>query len=189
MPKPDAESVEVASRAELREWLAENHRRVQGVWLVHFKKLDPRYLPWVDLVQECLCFGWVDSVARAVDELRTSHWISPRRAGSNWSAVNKKHVAALRSRGLMTEAGEAAVARAVRDGSWEFLDDVEKLFVPGDLSEALESAGSRDNYDRLPKSARRAILEWIKTAKRQTTRATRIAATAEAAAAGRSPLG
>ena len=189
MPKPDAESVEVASRAELREWLAENHRREDGIWLVHFKKLDPRYLPWVDLVQECLCFGWIDSVARAVDELRTSHWISPRRAGSNWSALNKRHVAELRDAGLMRPAGEAAIKRAVADGTWDFLHDVEKLIVPNDLSDALTEADARGGYDGLNDSMKRAVLEWIKSAKRDATRAKRISATVAAAARGESPLG
>ena len=117
-PLADAPEVEVRSRAELRAWLAANHRQPAGVWLVTHKKSEGgRHLPYEEVVQECLAHGWVDSLARAKDERRSMLWISPRRKGSNWSRVNKAHVERLEAQGLMTPAGRAAVERAKADGT------------------------------------------------------------------------
>ena len=88
----------------------------------------------------------------------------------------------------MTDAGEAAIERAVADGTWSFLDDVEKLIVPDDLRNSLNAANSLRGFESMTKSAKRAVLEWVKSAKRPQTRATRIAATVEAATRGESPL-
>jgi len=185
MPKPllDAEQVEVKSRDELRSWLADHHGRQTGVWLVHYKKASPHYLPMGEIVAECLAFGWVDSLVRTKDELRAMHWIAPRKDGSNWSAVNKQIVEELEENGLMTDAGRTVIARAKEDGSWSRLDAVERLEVPNDLSAAFDGfPGSRKNWDAFPKSVRRGVLEWLLNAKRPETRAKRIAEVAEKAA-------
>ena len=181
----DAPRVEVCSRAELRDWLAANHAGSGSVWLVHRRKGTALHVPFGDLVSELLCWGWVDSVPRKVDGTRSSHLISPRRAGSAWSAVNKAKVAEARREGAMTPAGEAAVAAAEATGMWSFLDDVERLDLPEDLAVALGEA--RAAWDAYPRSVRRGVLEWIKTAKTEATRAGRIAGTAANAVAGRRP--
>ncbi len=136
-------------------------------------------------MSELLCWGWVDSVPRKVDTERSSHLISPRRAGSAWSGVNKAKVAEARRAGAMTAAGEAAVARAVANGMWTFLDDVERLEVPEDLAAALEA--HRGAWDALPPGLRRGTLEWLKTARRARTRADRIHGIAGRLAAGARP--
>ncbi len=181
----DAPRVEVRSRAGLRAWLAENHADAGSVWLVHWRKGTPHHVPFGDLVSELMCWGWVDSVPRAVDGERSSHLISPRRAGSAWSAVNKAKVAEARRAGAMTAAGEAAVARAVANGTWTFLDEVERCEVPGDLAAAL--GAHRGAWDALPRGVRRGTLEWLKMAKRAETRAGRVAAIAGRLAAGARP--
>lgn len=182
-----SDCVEVRSREELRSWLKENHATSGSVWLVVWKKHTPHYLAWGDAVSELLCWGWVDSVTHKVDDDRSSYRIAPRNLNSAWSAVNKAKVSEARAAGLMTAAGESAIAAAQANGMWSFLDDVERLEVPADLSAALQDTGGTPGWADYPRSVKRGTLEWIKTAKTQKTRDTRILETAQAAAAGRRP--
>ena len=179
----NAEQVEVKKRAELRNWLTENYARTAGVWLVTYKKSSEHYLSYQKIVQECLCFGWIDSLPRKLDEARTMLYISPRKQGSNWSKVNKDYVTNLQAAGLMHPAGLAKIIRAKQDGSWTFLDDVEALILPEDLKLAFEGkAIALSNWENFPRSVKRGILEWIKNAKKPATRAKRIADTVDKAA-------
>ncbi len=175
----DGPHVEVRSLAELRDWLARHHASAGSVWLVTHKKAHEHYMPFGEVVEELMCWGWVDSSVRRVDELRMKHLISPRNETSAWSAVNKEIVARMRAAGRMQPAGEAKIAAAKANGMWEFLDDVERLEVPDDLAAALEDA--RANWEGWSRSVKRAWLEKIKWAKTAPTRAKRIADCAEAA--------
>lgn len=183
----DYDRVEARSRDELRSWLADNHERDEGVWLTTWKAHTDHYMPWGEMVQELLAWGWVDSTSRRVDEDRTSRLISPRRSGSAWSRINKEHVEELEASGLMAEAGRAVIAAARVDGSWSILDEVEQGIVPDDLAAALDERGAREQFDDLPWSTRRATLEWITLAKRDTTRAGRIEQAAQVTAEGGRP--
>ena len=183
-PPTDANTVEVWSRAELRDWLGKNQKNTTGTWLVHHKKSSPHYLPMSDIVAECLAHGWVDSLARRKDDLRSMHWIAPRKKGSNWSPTNKKIVGQLESTGLMTDAGRRAVELAKVDGSWARLESAERLEVPEDLALAFAAhPGSKANWNAFSKSVRRNNLEWILTAKRPETRENRVREIAEKAKA------
>jgi uncharacterized protein YdeI (YjbR/CyaY-like superfamily) len=168
-----APQVEVRSRGDLRDWLSANHAIGRSVWLVTWKKHTGQYLSYGDLVEELLCWGWIDSQTRGVDADRSSILVAPRNPKSAWSAINKEKVAAARASGAMTEAGERLIRIAQESGMWDFLDDVDRLVVPDDLAAALGAL--REGWDAYPKSVRRGTLEWIKTAKGAGTRATRIA--------------
>ena len=171
----NAVKVEVKIRSELRSWLEANHLQESGIWLVTYKKNSSYYLPTQDIVQECLCFGWIDSLPRKLDETRTMLYISPRKEGSNWSRVNKDYVAKLKRAGLLQEAGIQKIEQAKKDGSWTFLDDVEALILPDDLKLAFsKNSIAYKNWQAFPNSAKRGILEWIKNAKRSETRMKRI---------------
>jgi len=174
-----APQVEVSSRQALREWLLAHHAQAGSIWLVTFKKAaGARHLPPQVIVEEALAFGWIDSVPRALDAERTMRLLSPRRAGSAWSKVNKRLVAAMTARGEMHAAGLAKVAAAKADGSWFKLDAVETLALPEDLSRALDrDVQARTHFLAFPPSTRRAILEWIGNAKATDTRARRVAET------------
>jgi uncharacterized protein YdeI (YjbR/CyaY-like superfamily) len=128
-----------------------------------------------EVVDECLCFGWIDSKVQRLDELRHRQLITPRRPNSVWSAVNKRKVEALRDQGRMTAAGLAKVEAAQRDGSWNALDEVEALVVPEDLAKALEKAGRREVFEGMSRSARKVVLQALSQAKLPPTRAKRIA--------------
>jgi len=177
--------VEVASREDWRGWLADNHAKSESVWVVTWKKSSGGpYVPYGDIRDEALCWGWIDSLPRTVDGERTRLLLSPRQPGSRWSALNRARVAALLEAGLMQPPGLALIDAAKADGTWDALDEVETLVEPDDLAEALARAGSRAKWDAFPPSSRRGMLEWIFTAKRPETRARRIAETARLAGLG-----
>jgi uncharacterized protein YdeI (YjbR/CyaY-like superfamily) len=186
----DLARIEVTSRAQLRSWLEVNHRQSASVWLVTYKKSARPELcvPWEEVVQELLCFGWIDSQAARLDDERGMVRISPRKPGSAWSAVNKRYVEELSRSNLIQEAGWERILEARRDGSWEFLDDVEAGIIPDDLVEAFDATpGSRDRFDGFPRSTTKATLEWIKRAKRPDTRRKRVAETVRKSAEGVRP--
>ena len=172
----DREHVEVTSIAELRRWLADQPPGRDSVWLVHFKKhVSEKYVSWPDLVRTCLCFGWVDSQVKTVDADRVKHLISPRRAGSTWSAVNKRLIDELEAAGLMTDAGRRVVERAKSDGSWTFLDEIEALVVPADLQAALDQQPTAAaTWAAYPDSEKKQSLFQLKSAKKPETRLRRL---------------
>ncbi|WP_420597435.1 YdeI/OmpD-associated family protein [Deinococcus sp.] len=174
---------EPPSRAEWRSWLEAHHARNGGVWLVLHKKASPTpNLTYAEAVQEALCFGWIDSKPRKLDELRSLLYFAPRKTKSGWSALNKARIERLEAAGQMHPAGLALIEAAKADGSWALLDGVDALDVPPDLQTALEAADALDNWNAFPPSARRGILEWIVQAKTAPTRARRIQETAQKAA-------
>lgn len=178
-PSPNGkEVVTPGSRSAWRDWLASNPDRWEGVWVVYRKKSSELEGPgYDDLVEEALCFGWIDSQSRRVDGDRVIQWFSPRRKGGLWSARNKERIERLERTGLMTAAGRAMIEEAKADGSWSQTDDVDALIVPPDLEAALGSAGAKAAYEALADSVKRQYLWWISSAKRPVTRAARIAET------------
>ncbi len=178
-----AAKVDIKTRNDLRSWLFANHGQDRGVWLVIDKKPSKYYLPYNDIVEECLCFGWIDSLPRKLDETRTMLYISPRKRGSNWSRKNKEHITQLQQLGLLHEAGLQKIEQAKQDGSWTFLDDVEALILPDDLKLAFAKYQvAFQNWEAFPRSVKRGILEWIENAKKSETRARRIQDTVQKAA-------
>lgn len=164
-----------ATRGDWRDWLAANTGRQEGIWVVYRKKSSDLEGPdYDDLVEESLCFGWIDSQYRRVDDDRGIQWFSPRRKGGLWSASNKERVARLERAGLMADAGRAVIEQAKADGSWSQTDEVDAMIVPPDLEEALESAGATAAYEALADSAKQQYLWWIASAKRGSTRTARI---------------
>lgn len=188
MPAADgAPILTIRARAELREWLAANHATSKAVWLATYKKHHPDYLAYEPQVEELLCWGWIDSVTRALDADRSMILIAPRNPRSAWSALNKAHVDRAIASGAMMPAGLAKVEAAKAGGQWDFLNDVDALVAPEDLLSALEAAGQRAFWDAIPRSVKRGTLEWIKTAKTPPTRAARIADVVDSARAGLRP--
>ena len=153
-------------------------------WLVTYKKhVKNRYVPYGDVVEELLSFGWVDSRTRRVDDDRTMLLVSPRKPGSTWSAANKKRVAKLTRAGLMMPAGQQKIDAAKKDGSWTYLDDIENLVVPDDLAAALaRDDRAMSNFEAFNASSKKVILMWLKTAKRAETREKRVRETVRLAA-------
>lgn len=182
----DREQVHAQTREEWRAWLVANHATSSGVWLVSWKASTGRpSVGYETSVEEALCVGWVDSKGGTVDAERSKLWFAPRNPRSAWARTNKERIARLEAAGLMLPAGRRAVEVAKANGTWTMLDEVEDFVVPADLAAAFEEhPGSREQWEAFPRSARRAILEWIVQARTDVTRAKRILETAQKAAAG-----
>jgi uncharacterized protein YdeI (YjbR/CyaY-like superfamily) len=174
----------VESRAALRSWLKENAASSMGLWLVTYKKTSgSKHLPHDEIVEELICFGWIDSLPRALDETKTQLYIAPRKNGSAWSAANKARAHKMIAGNLMTVLGLRQIEIAKADGKWDFLNDVQQGLVPEDLVRAFKMhKASASNFDTFPTSVKRGILEWIKQAKKPETRAKRVEETARLAA-------
>jgi uncharacterized protein YdeI (YjbR/CyaY-like superfamily) len=171
-----ASSLQPRSRAQWRKWLAAHHASSTGLWLILVKKNAA--LPGVgydEAVEEALCFGWIDSRTQTVDARRYKIWMSPRKRGGVWSKSNKQRVARLLRDGLMKPPGLAKIEAAKQDGSWNLLDQIDKLTIPPDFGRALRAEpGARRNFERFADSAKRIILYWILSAKTAATRQKRI---------------
>lgn len=171
------------SQEEWRQWLQENHIAKPSVWLVQYKKKSNiATLSWSEAVDEALCFGWIDSTRKTLDEHSFIQFFSKRKAGSTWSKVNKEKVEQLIASGKMTAAGLASIERAKQNGSWNLLDTVEELLIPEDLEKAFAlQPDSKDFFLSLSKSVRKMMLHWIVLAKRPETRQKRVDEVAESA--------
>jgi uncharacterized protein YdeI (YjbR/CyaY-like superfamily) len=182
----DVEQVHLETRAEWRAWLAEHHATARGVQLVSWRSGTGRpSVGYDEAVCEALCFGWVDSTNRRLDEERGMQYFAPRRPRSGWARTNKARVERLRAEGLMTEAGERVIAEAVANGSWTLLDDVEDGREPDDLRAALDARPeARRHWDAFPPSARKVMLQWLAQARTPGTRDKRVAAVVDGAADG-----
>lgn len=177
------------NRDEWHQWLSQNHDSSPGVWLIYYKKnSDKPRVEYDDAVEEALSFGWIDSKVNALDDERYMQVYTPRKPGSHWSKLNKQRVRKLIKNGQMQPAGMKKVDAAKKDGSWSFLDDIEQQVVPEDLKQALEEdKAARDNFEAFNDSAKKQILYWITTAKREDTRRRRIKKTIELAAENKKP--
>ena len=164
-------------RRAWRAWLEKNHARGKGVWLIRYKvKTGKQCVPYVDSVEEALCFGWIDGQEKPVDDERYLQLFTPRRPRSTWAATNKARVERLIADGSMMPAGIEVIERAKKDGSWSSLDAVEALTVPDDLAKAFAKATrAARNYEAFSPSVRKSYLYWLAQAKRPETRAKRIA--------------
>jgi uncharacterized protein YdeI (YjbR/CyaY-like superfamily) len=178
-----------ASPQEWRAWLQAHHASRRGVWLVYHKKhTGTPSLTWSQAVDEALCFGWIDSLARPLDEARYQQYFSPRKPRSGWSKVNKDKVARLQAAGLLAEAGLASIAAAQQNGAWELLDDAEALRLPPDLAQALGQYPRATAYFAgLSRTDQRNILQWLALARRPETRQRRMAEVAALAGQQQKP--
>lgn len=179
--------IEIADLASLDTWLEGRGAGDSAHWLVHPKRhAGSPGIAWTDIVDTLLCHGWIDSLPRKLDGARTMLLISPRRPGSGWSAINRAKVERLIAGGRMRASGLAVVEAAQRSGDWDRLSDVDPDAPPEDLALALAGdAAALANFNRIPRSSRRAILEWITLSRRAETRADRIARTVSLARDGR----
>jgi uncharacterized protein YdeI (YjbR/CyaY-like superfamily) len=183
-------SLYARNRIEWREWLEKNHEKSPGVWLIYYKKNSEKpTVSYEDAVEEALSFGWIDSKVNALDEERYMQIFTPRKIGSIWSKINKQRVKKLLEQGLMNPAGLEKIKTAKKDGSWNFLDDVENLVLPPDLKEALDSnEAAKNNFETFNNSVKKQVLYWIKSAKRETTKKNRIKKTVKLAAKNEKPF-
>jgi len=168
--------------AQWHDWLSENSLTSKGVWLVTYKKATGRpRIEYEVAVEEALCWGWIDSVARGLDDERSMLRFSPRKKGSGWAQTNKGRLERLIAENRVSAHALEAIEVAKRDGSWTKLE-AQNRSVPDDLrAEFARHADAERHFEAFPPGEKRRILEWIAQAKTPETRAKRIAETADQA--------
>lgn len=128
------------------------------------------------MVEEALCFGWIDSIIKKLDNKSYARKITPRKSNSRWSELNKKRFKQLIKQGLMTESGLARVVEAKESGLWEKSDRPNIPFeVPNELKTALaKNKKAQTFFDQLAPTYRKQFIAWIYVAKRQETKDRRV---------------
>jgi uncharacterized protein YdeI (YjbR/CyaY-like superfamily) len=159
-----------------RDWLHENHRSSKGVHLIFYRvNSEMESMRWEEAVQVAICYGWIDSTVKKLDEERRRQMFTPRKDKSVWSKLNKTYIEKLIAEDLMHESGLKKIEIAKQNGSWEALDGVENLEMPIDLETAfLKNKTALHNYNSFSPSYRKSYLYWLNQAKREETRITRI---------------
>jgi len=184
------EKLYVKTRKEWRKWLEDNHHRLEGIWLVYYKKHTgkPR-IPYDDAVEEALCFGWIDSTVKRVDEEIYVQKFTPRRSGSLWSKLNKVRAINLIKTGRMTALGLKKIEEAKKKGAWQDAYTVKKnVEMPKDLKDALElNRIAKMFFNSLSPSNRNNYINWVNSARRQETRNNRITKVVQYCAGGIKP--
>lgn len=176
--------VEVTSKQALWDWLSANHDREDGIWLVTWKATHrDKYLSRDAVFDALLAHGWIDGRRMAVDDDRTSQFVSPRRQ-QGWTESYRIRAERLIAEGRMHPAGQRSIDAAQASGRWVDLPEVDALTIPDDLRDALSAAGGAAWFDASAPSYRRNVLRWIAKAKRPATRADRVNKVANAAASG-----
>ena len=180
MPLSELKTFFAGDRRAWRKWLEKNHAKSSGVWLIYYKKTSgKKRLEYQDAVEEALCFGWIDSTSRPLDEEKYMQRFTPRKPKSGWSNLNKQRIERMIEQGFMTTAGLEKIEMAKKNGSWESLDKiyapVEQLEIPDDLAKAFsKNKKAKANFENFPAFTRRQFLYWIHSAKRDETRKTRV---------------
>ncbi len=174
------------TRAQWRAWLEVNHDGAPGVWLCSWRAASGKpTCTYPEVVEEAVCFGWIDSTVNLLDDDQGLQLLTPRRPRSTWTRLNRHRVADMEAAGLMTDAGRRAVEVARGNGWWTIFDPVEDLFDPEDLAIALDAnAAARIAWDGFPPSARKVMLWWVISAAKDDTRERRIATIVAKAASG-----
>lgn len=174
-----------------RQWLSANHAIERGCWVASWRKASGRQpVPYPDLVEEALCWGWIDSTVNTLDDDRGLQLMTPRKPKSTWTRLNRSRVADMEAQGRMTDAGRRVVEVAKANGWWTILDPVEDLIEPDDLAAGLDATpAARAAWDGFPPSARKQMLFNVVIAAGAETRAKRIATIVSEASQGRRAAG
>lgn len=167
------------TRKQWRQWLQKNHAKKQAVLVLCYKKKalaeNGVTITRSDMVDEALCFGWIDSVVRPVDDEKFIQYYSKRKPKSIWSKVNKEKIRKLIKEDLMAPAGLKSIEVAKENGSWTIFDEVEELIIPQDLEKKFKTKqGSKAFFLSLSRSVQKLHLQKLVLAKRPETREKRI---------------
>ena len=172
------DAIYFTSPQELRDWFDANHETATELWLGSYKKATGKpTVTWAEAVDEALCVGWIDSVRYSLDPEKSAQRFTPRRKGSNWSAVNIAKVKELTAAGRMLPAGRRAVEAARADGRWEVAYAAQsEAEVPADLAAAVAAnPAAQAMFDVLTKTNRFALIYRLGAVKRPATRERKIA--------------
>jgi uncharacterized protein YdeI (YjbR/CyaY-like superfamily) len=165
------------NREEWRKWLKDYHFKEEGLWLIHYKKNSRKQsVSHPDAVEEALCFGWIDSKLKRIDDERYILRYTPRKGKSVWSKINKDAAEKMIELGKMTDAGLEKINLAKKQGLWDTAyTNLKKDRLPSDLKRALfEDKLAWKNFNKFSNSYRNSYIGWVKSAKSEETRKRRI---------------
>ncbi len=167
------EGILFKTRDGWRSWLKNNHDNEIVIWLIYYKKhVNKKSVVQPEAVEEALCFGWIDSIVKKIDEERYMQKFTPRNENSIWSDTNKKCVAMLVKNGKMTEAGMKKINTAKQNGFWDKIyTALDIKNIPMELEIALsKNRIARSNFNKLASSYKMQYMQSIGTAKKEETR-------------------
>ncbi len=173
-----AEEIHVTSKHGWRAWLQKNHDAKKEVWLVFYKKQTGKSdISYDEAVEEALCFGWIDSIIKKIDDEKFVRKFTPRKPSSQWSESNKRRASKMINEGKMTEAGLALISQAKSRGIWQKRSRPQKEFtIPSYVEIALKSnEKALENFRKLAKSYKKQYVGWVDSAKKEETRKRRLA--------------
>jgi len=166
------------TREDFRSWLEQNHQSSEGIWLVYYKKHTKiQSIYYNEAVEEALCYGWIDSKVKTIDDLRYKQIFSPRNPKSVWSKVNKERVSKMMNAGKMMPAGLKLVEEGKKSGQWDkaYGGRSKPPLIPDELKIALQKEPQAwENFNKLAPSYRANYLYWVIRAKRLETKDKRI---------------
>lgn len=170
--------IEVKNREEWRLWLAANHDKEKEAWLVYYKqKTRKTSIKYDDSAEEALCYGWIDSIIKKLNDTKYLRKFTPRNDNSQWSILNKKRVEKMMKEGLMTEHGLKKVEAAKRNGKWDNPAQKPALQfrIPPDFAAALKkNKKAEKTFMKMAPTYQKQYLGWIEIAKRPETKDKRI---------------
>lgn len=174
----ELEHIYFSNRKSFREWLDINHDRSPGIWMIFYKKhADNQCIKYREALEEALCYGWIDSIIKKVDDDRYVRKYTPRTNISKWSDLNKKIVLSLIEKGQMTEAGLQKIDDYVKTGrvTWKNKElkkykKKTEIHVPDFiLKELAENEPALANFNNLARTYKRHYIMWITSAVREET--------------------
>jgi uncharacterized protein YdeI (YjbR/CyaY-like superfamily) len=175
------------SPSEFRRWLEKNHGDTQELWVgYHRKGSGQPSMTWPESVDEALCFGWIDGIRTRVDDLRYTIRFTPRKRGSNWSAVNIKRAQELSDKGLMKPSGTSAfdARKENKSGIYSYEQRSANLAAPYE-KRLRQNKAAWDFFYAQPPSYRKAIGWWVVSAKQEATRLKRLEKLMKESASGK----
>jgi uncharacterized protein YdeI (YjbR/CyaY-like superfamily) len=179
MKSESMNKVYITNRTDWREWLEANHNKAKEIWLVFNKKeTELTSIPYDEAVEEALCFGWIDSIIKKLDESQYARKFTPRKADSKWSVLNIQRVEKMIRAGLMTPHGMDLVQAAKQHGKWDKPNQkpVLNFQLQPEFMEALRSSPkAQETFDHLAPTYQKQYIGWVEVAKRADTKQKRIA--------------
>jgi len=167
----------VTDREQWHNWLSQHHATKTEIWLIFYKKETSKpTIPYEDSVEEALCFGWIDSIIKKIDNIKYARKFTPRKNNSKWSELNKKRANRMIKEGRMTDFGLTKIEMARETGRWDQDPGSQiSLDIPPEFAEVLaQNKRAKKNFDKLAPSYRKHYIGWIAVAKRIETKRKRI---------------
>ncbi len=163
-------TLHIKNRNQWRKWLEKNHKSLPEIWLVYYKKHTGKAsIPYNDAVEEALCFGWIDSTVKKIDEEKYAQRFTPRKLNSNLSETNKERVRRLIKEGKMTSAGLDKIKHHLEKKSQSIKEHaVKKFSLPDDILKKLKSdAQVWSNFQNFPEHYKQIRIGWIDSARKR----------------------